>query len=132
MSHRCSECNMSFRNATGLSNHQRAHKNTITPYDHRCYECNMSFRSASGLSGHQRVHNKTVTTCDICGAVFKSAHACASHMQVHPHIIYRPPSPPPPVQQRFMCSECPSEFCTSDERFNHMADSHQIILPEDI
>lgn len=95
---------------------------------HRCSECNMHFGNAGALGSHQRVHKKVEVPCSICGAIFSSTQACATHMKVHLHVSCYPPIP----QRRFICSECSCEFTTSDERFNHMADCHQIILREDI
>jgi DNA-directed RNA polymerase subunit RPC12/RpoP len=84
-----------------------------------CFECKKTFEVDGDLGAHKRMDCEAEPRCDQCGELCHSDLYLANHKkEVHTR-------PPPPIRNG--CLFCAMEFSTSEERDNHMANTHRIL-----
>ncbi|KAA0203291.1 hypothetical protein HAZT_HAZT003690 [Hyalella azteca] len=81
----------------------------------RCNRCAMQFSSRSELVHHRKLIHRNTFTCDLCGAVYKSAFKYHCHMGGH--------------DNRFTCGQCKRTFQRITGFKKHMRYCHKVANP---
>ncbi|XP_058448950.1 zinc finger protein 678-like [Malaya genurostris] len=79
---RCTYCDMSFKSAINLVDHEYYHRN---PNSIKCDVCGRIFKQHSNLRRHQRLHSNDAVPyqCDLCGKSFSQSGALKVHKRIH-------------------------------------------------
>ncbi|CAH1781011.1 unnamed protein product, partial [Owenia fusiformis] len=111
----CLICSKSYKNPSGLREHQVSHKIMM-----HCAICNKNFTSAAWFRSHRRFHQVSGYQCQVCRKVFSSNGNLKQHTAaVHTNINSMP----------FKCKFCFKRFAVKKYLLNHMGTTHKTKRP---
>eukprot|EP01083_Nonionella_stella_P114007 336639_1 len=131
----CNICNKSFKNESGLAEHNHLHHTKSTKI-YKCKVCDESFSSPSALGGHMNKHrdksngasgqNIRMHKCEVCSEAFSSGSALGGHMNKHrkktntKSVIYNDN----PRKHRCHYDDCNASFTERKYLLHHIREIH--------